>query len=512
MIKGQIISGSFSQVLARQKAGCRIEIGELLTGEAGESRIIFQVYDLVYASQMSRQNLEMIAGVKLEEDNDLEIFEPHMRNYMIAAMKSLAMVKGKNVSAAKILPEFFSNVMELEKEDVAFLTKPDNPLSLGRLRSGSKVLDVDVFLDGKKVLCHHLLIAGTTGRGKSVFMSNLLWSIAGQDYCGALVLDPHDEYYGRNSIGLKNHPSKKVAYYTGKNPPAGTSTLAINLLAIRPQHFEGAVDFSDAQRQALNLYYKEFGEKWIESIINEDKLSIAQFRDDTLAVVKRRILHTLDIDLRNSRIECGGVFKINGGDTTVTDIAKHLESGKVVIIDTSNLSGTAELIIGSIISHEIFNRYRRYKVNGTLDEKPVISIILEEAPRVLGKDVLERGPNIFSTIAREGRKFKVGIAAITQLPSLIPREILANMNTKIILGTEMKPERQALIDSASQDLSTDDRTIASLDIGEAIITSNFLKFTTPIKIPFFEETVKKYMSGIPQSKTSMLFSELKNRD
>src|SRR3989338_2588826 len=129
MIKGQIISGSFSQVLVRQKSGCNIDIGELLTGEVGESRIIFQVYDLVYASQLSRQNLEMIAGVKLEENNDLEIFEPHMRNYMIAAMKSLVMVKGKNASAAKILPEFFSNVRGLEKEDVTFLTKPDNPLS-----------------------------------------------------------------------------------------------------------------------------------------------------------------------------------------------------------------------------------------------------------------------------------------------------------------------------------------------------------------------------------------------
>ena len=73
----------------------------------------------------------------------------------------------------------------------------------------------------------------------------------------------------------------------------------------------------------------------------------------------------------------------------------------------------------------------------------------------------------------------------------------------------MKPERQALIDSASQDLSTDDRTIASLDVGEAIITSNFLKFTTPIKIPFFEDTVKKYISKIPESKISTQFGELK---
>jgi hypothetical protein len=65
------------------------------------------------------------------------------------------------------------------------------------------------------------------------------------------------------------------------------------------------------------------------------------------------------------------------------------------------------------------------------------------------------------------------------------------MNTKIILGVEMKPERQAIIESASQDLSDDDRNIASLDVGEAIITSNFARFALPVKIPLFDDVVKK---------------------
>lgn len=88
-------------------------------------------------------------------------------------------------------------------------------------------------------------------------------------------------------------------------------------------------------------------------------------------------------------------------------------------------------------------------------------------------------------------KFKVGLLAITQLLSVIPKEILANMNTKIILGTEMGPERRALIESASQDLSKDDQNIASLDIGEAIITSTFTKFAVPTTIPLFEQFVQQ---------------------
>ena len=65
------------------------------------------------------------------------------------------------------------------------------------------------------------------------------------------------------------------------------------------------------------------------------------------------------------------------------------------------------------------------------------------------------------------------------------------MNTKIILGNEMSTERRAIIESAAQDLSTEDRTIASLDKGEAIISSIFSKFAIPIYTPLFEEFIKK---------------------
>ena len=211
------------------------------------------------------------------------------------------------------------------------------------------------------------------------------------------------------------------------------------------------------------------------------------FHEGTLAVVRRRLLALLDLRLTPSGVQCRGVFDSIAGKTTIADIVGELEKSHVVIIDTSSFSSDVELLIGSMLASNIFHKYKAYKREGTLREKPVISIVLEEAPRVLGKDVLERGPNVFSAIAREGRKFKIGLTAITQLPSLIPREILANMNTKIVLGIEMAQERKAIIESAAQDLSEDSRMIASLDIGEALITSNFARFATPTRIPLFED-------------------------
>ncbi|MFH1328424.1 MAG: hypothetical protein ABIH76_06255, partial [Candidatus Bathyarchaeota archaeon] len=102
----------------------------------------------------------------------------------------------------------------------------------------------------------------------------------------------------------------------------------------------------------------------------------------------------------------------------------------------------------------------------------------------------------------EGRKFKVGLVAITQLTSVIPRDILTNLNTKIILGNEMATERHAIIESAAQDLSDENRTIASLDKGEAIVSSIFTKFAVPVQIPLFDE----YAKSSKASKEKVIFT------
>ena len=487
MIRGMVVSGGFGSILLREKNNATLELGELLVADTPTGTVLLHVFDLLYGSQLSQQHLELVSGLKLEEDESLSLMDPHLRTYVVAKAKALAAISGKNAVVCKSLPAMFSSVRQIDSKDVAFLTTPPTPLFVGRLRSGSKVLDVPIYLQGKEVLSHHVLISATTGKGKSNLAYCMLWDLAGRDYAGVLVLDPHDEYFGRTGRGLKDHAAGNTVYYSPHPVPGGNS-LKIHLSLIQPHHFDGVAAWSDAQRECLMAYWKRYQTDWIKQIFIGD--SLPGFMDGTIAVVRRRLQQLLDITPHDNRIDTHGVFDLHAGKTTAQDIVRDLENGRIVIVDTSSFSGAVEILIGSIIATDILYRYRRFKQDGSLKDRPVISILLEEAPRVLGKDALERGGNIFSTIAREGRKFKVGLMAITQLPSLIPRDILANINTKIILGTEMKPERQALIDSAAQDLSEDDRTIASLDKGEALITSTFVKFATPIKIPLFDEIVK----------------------
>jgi hypothetical protein len=237
-----------------------------------------------------------------------------------------------------------------------------------------------------------------------------------------------------------------------------------------------------------------------EDIEMEDRLNMVKRKDEAQARVLNIAANKLEKtgDLKNAFIN-------NGGADLLIDMLKKITTPKeeqeaaMYRPTVEDLRRKAEQLVRA--EAEQYPPQPEQPVEqpapsgsteeGKRKEKPTVSIIVEEAPRVLSAEKIEQGGNIYSTIAREGRKFKIGLVAITQLTSVIPRMVLTNMNTKIILGNEMATERRAIVDSAAQDLSEEDRTIASLDKGEAIVSSIFTKFAVPIYTPLFEDIVGK---------------------
>ncbi|MFW6305400.1 MAG: ATP-binding protein [Candidatus Saliniplasma sp.] len=486
MTIGQIIGGEYGDVWIRQKSGETIEIGDLLSIDD----LILQIHDLSYGSLMESNDLARMSGMQLEGYDETSLMEEEIRNYINAKAKPLVHIKDGDAKIPKILPDFFGGLERVSEEDFEFMEEPENSLYVGKVRSGSYTLDVPVFVNGKEALSHHLLIPATTGRGKSNLVKVMLWNLIPKDYCGILVIDPHDEYYGRNELGAKDHPEfdKKVMYYS-PNPPKGGYHLRLNLSGLKPWNLQGIKDFTDAQTQAMYVYYSLYKDEWLKSLLtsSNEEADSHGIRETTMDALKRKLKLTFDLRVQGNKvIPKGKIFVTEGSESLVKGIVKAIEEGKKVILDTSSMPQDKELLIAGIITDNIFKRYKSYKERGELEEKPTVSIVIEEAPRVLGE---RAGRNVFHSIAREGRKFNVGLIAITQLSSMIPREILANMNTKIILGNEMKSERDAIIGSAAQDLSKDSKNIASLDKGEAIVSSIFTKFAVPIQIDLFDDVV-----------------------
>ena len=505
-VVGSLVRGKHGHLMIRQKSDAVIELGDLLVADNPDGHTLLQVFDLGYGSLISTKSLEMISGMMVEGySTDLGFMDPNLRNYVIAEVKAVAQFSNGKIRIPKTLPKFLNEVRQVTSKDLEYIEKPENPVYLGKIRSGSKIIDVDVNLAAEKALTHHILIPATTGRGKSNLVKTMVWSLTTNNKVGLLILDPHDEYYGRHGKGLKDHPeaSKYISYYSPKTTP-GSIMPVFHLSTVRFGHFRGIVEFTEAQSDALHVASNSYNERWIEAIMRDEDLPGVQLI--TRQVLKRRLTTSLGLFIDdNDDIQCRtGTFSNTRGETTLTDILKKLESGGKVIIDTSLYSDQVELLVGSIIINEALNKYKFYKQEGTLEEKPVLNVLIEEAPRVLGAEAMASGSNIYGDVAREGRKFRIGLTAITQLTSLIPRTVLANMNTKIILGNELKQEREAIITSASQDLSQDDQNIASLDVGEAIVSSNFTRFAIPIQIPLFEDYIKPFTEAKSSKKIGLV--------
>ena len=120
---------------------------------------------------------------------------------------------------------------------------------------------------------------------------------------------------------------------------------------------------------------------------------------------------------------------------------------------------------------------------------PVVAVVLEEAQRVLSASK-DRESNVFPRVAREGRKFNVGLCAITQQPKLLDDELLSQFNTFFILGLADEKDRNILRSSAKQDISAVGKEIQTLMPGECLIAGLAAPFAMPAKVDLYDDLVR----------------------
>ena len=163
-IVGQVVGGEFGDIIIREKSGKNIEIGDLLVSEEEGGMLILQVFSLQYGSQILERMQQMMSGVNMEQGaSNAEFYEPEFVNYVLASVRALARVTTSDtVTLPKTLPAFFNKLRLITSNDLKFLTKGENQILLGNVRSGTKVIDAQVWIDAEDVFSHHVLIPATT--------------------------------------------------------------------------------------------------------------------------------------------------------------------------------------------------------------------------------------------------------------------------------------------------------------------------------------------------------------
>jgi uncharacterized protein len=472
-------------------------LGELLVAvdESNGRRYLFRVVDVTYGTEHREPGwAERVAGTLLADDERGDagahpLYDSARRTYRVATCRCLGYLTpdGSTFRKPKSLPTQFSRVIAPEPADFDFLRTRMGDLPIGQLRSGETVVDFEVGVPGR-TLASHVGIFATTGMGKS----NLMKVIAGgvlraNGRYGLLVVDPHGEY----RTELARHPwaGEGLRTYAARNLP-NTSTLRISLAELTVDDLRTAYEWSRPQEEALfelERFYGGNGLAWLLQFAQLDDL--AAFREIDLG--SRIALNTLQVVHRRARriveLPCVAADpNVSVGGAVVRD----LREGKVVLVDVSGLGSTEEVLVASFLTRRIIDEWSTAYLEDpdTHERMPVVAVVLEEAQRVLAGNK-DRESNVFPRVAREGRKFKVGLCAITQQPKLLDDELLSQFNTFFILGLADEKDRNILRSSSKQDISALGPEIQTLMPGECLVANLEAPFAVPARVHLYDDVV-----------------------
>jgi uncharacterized protein len=483
-------------------------LGELLVAvdDTTDRRYLFRVVDVTYGSEHREPGwAERVAGTLLTDDARGEsgahqLYEQGRRTYRVATCRCLGYLAASDDAAEpvqfrkpKSLPTQFSRVVAPEPEDFAFLRSRMGDLPVGRLRSGETEVDVEVGIPGR-TLATHVGVFATTGMGKSNLMKVLAAGVlrASGRY-GLLVVDPHGEYRGE----LARHPwaGERLRTYAARSLP-GTSSLRVGLSELTVDDLRTAYEWSRPQEEALFELERHWSAKagaseglaWMLEFAQIDDL--AGFREielsgrvalNTLQVVHRRARRIVELPCvaADAHVSVGGA------------VVRDLQEGKVVLVDVSGLGSTEEVLVASFLTRRVLDEWSSLYLDDPESHQrlPVVAVVLEEAQRVLGASK-DRESNVFPRVAREGRKFKVGLCAITQQPKLLDDELLSQFNTFFVLGLADEKDRSILRASSKQDISALGPEIQTLMPGECLLANLEAPFAVPAKVDLYADVVR----------------------
>jgi DNA helicase HerA-like ATPase len=347
-----------------------------------------------------------------------------------------------------------------------FSPKKEGWVSIGNLLR-NKSIDAKVNLD--KIVSRHLGILAMTGMGKSNLVSLVTKQISKLKGT-VIIFDYHNDYTSLN-IPRINVIDAKI------NPRLLDSEQLSDVLEIR----ESATVQQRVLRMAFTENVKKSNEFWkkleneVDFIINSDDNKLKEIRSSAYRVqdivedAQRRFEDILDPDMG--------------------DPISFIKEGCANILNISELSEKQANVDASIAQHGKTKRERNFKFNS-----PVF-VIIEEAHVFIPKDHDTSAKYWAAKIAREGRKFGLGLGIVSQRPRSVDLNVLSQMGSFAIMKI-IQEDDQRQIASATESTSRElIAQLTSLNVGDAVLVGQWSNLPSLVHV----EEVKEKIMGSDQS-------------
>lgn len=397
----------------------------------------------------------------------------------------------------------------------------DEPLSLGKYTLDD---EANAWIDGNRFFQRHAVVVGSTGSGKSWTVAKILEQVAKLPNASALLFDIHGEYKTLSDEGISH---VRVA---GPSDASSGKTLSDDVIYLPywlltyEEMLAMLLDRSDqnAPNQAM-IFNREVLESKRSYLKAEGRTKLIEnfTVDSPIPYSINDILKSLeakDVEMvqgSGNREKQGPYFgkltrfvqrlraKVDdrrlgflfgsGEDAMRYEWMEELATillgssrvrgkGGVKIIDFSEVpSDVLPLMIG-LVARVVFSIQQWTE---KAKQHP-IALLCDEAhlyiPERLSSGVSEAGLKPFERIAKEGRKYGVGLVVISQRPAEVNRTVLSQCNNFLAMRLT-NAEDQAVIRRLLPDtLGGFADLLPILDIGEALVVGDAAMLPSRIRV------------------------------
>ena len=405
------------------------KVGEYVTVEYDGKKVLGMVESLVRGNDALNIDLHDVGAIQT-------IARMDGKNYYIKGKVKLLGDVDDNLRLPRTPAIPGTPIKLADKEILNKVFNVKNPLRLGTLVNQE---DIVVNVEANPILNRHLAILAMTGAGKSNTVAVLIDQLISYNV-PVFVFDMHGEYKDAE------FPNGDVNIIQPKINPIYMSFDEIKRLAsigananIQERYF----------RQAFNEVRKE-----IEGGTEAEHNFLDAMQNYLIVKSEEKNADKQIIDVVN-KIEDAKEKYTNIFDNNKGNILSSIKIGHVNVLD---LSQTDESVAEVLVSHIMRNslKGRKNAVHGRGKHKlnhPVFYII-EEAHILAPNKRDSTSKYWIQRVAREGRKFGLGLCLVSQSPKTVDHDALSQMNNMIILRL-VEPEDQRHVQSASESLSKD---------------------------------------------------------
>ncbi|MCB1776181.1 MAG: DUF87 domain-containing protein [Candidatus Competibacteraceae bacterium] len=382
---------------------------------------------------------------------------------------------------------FVASVVELQR----IYNRPDKPsVHVGTL---SQAASLPVYLLTDELLGKHFAILGTTGSGKSCSVTVLLRSILEvAPRAHVILLDPHNEYrrafpdlaevIDPTTLNLPHwllNFEESVELFIGKTEHVATSQTNILKDAILAARRDFGADGIPTEKITVDTPVPY---RLGDMLAHIDAAMPAQAsKQDSYLKIKNKA-ETLQQDSR-----FGFMMRPDEdvGDQLAEIVGQYLRipvgDKPLSIIDLSGVPSDVVDVVVSVLCRMVFD----FAVWSPRPVQVPVVLICEEAHRYAPRRddaAFQPTKQALARIAKEGRKYGVGLGLISQRPSELAESILSQCNTLIALRMSNEQDQnfvqRALPDSVRSLVSILPtlRTQEALVVGEGTVVPVRLRF------------------------------------